>query len=97
VEWVENFRFLGVHTNKDISWSTHTNTVVKRARQCLFPLRKLKRFVMGHQILKMFYSSTIECILIGCITAWYGNCLAFGRKATEGSVYGPEHHWVQAP
>jgi hypothetical protein len=37
-------------------------------------LRRLKRFVMDPQILKMFYSCTIESILTGCITAWYDNC-----------------------
>jgi hypothetical protein len=49
-------------------------TVVKRARQSLFALRKLKRFGMGPEILKRFYGCNIESILIGCITAWYGNC-----------------------
>jgi hypothetical protein len=33
---------------------THTNTVIEKA-QHLFPLRRLKRFVMGPQILKKFY------------------------------------------
>ncbi|XP_064879440.1 protein POF1B-like [Oncorhynchus nerka] len=37
--------------------------VVKRARQRLFPLRRLKRFGMGPQILKRFYSCTIESFL----------------------------------
>jgi hypothetical protein len=32
VERVERFKFLGVHITKDLSWSTHTNTIVKRAR-----------------------------------------------------------------
>ena len=41
-----------------------------------FPPQVLKRFGMGSQILKKFYSCTIESILIGCITAWYGNCSA---------------------
>ena len=42
VEQVESFKFLGVHiTNK------HTKTFVKRARQNLFPLRRLKRVGMG--------------------------------------------------
>jgi hypothetical protein len=49
---VENFKFLGVHITKELSWSTQTNTAVKRARQCLFPLRRLKR-------VDMFYSCTI--------------------------------------
>jgi hypothetical protein len=51
VEWVEIFTFLGVDITKDLSWSIHTNTVVKRARQHLFPLRRLKIFGMGTQIL----------------------------------------------
>ena len=50
-------------------------------RQNLFPLRRLKRFGMGPQILKSFASYTIESILTLCITAWYGNCSASDRKA----------------
>jgi hypothetical protein len=36
---------------------------------------------MGPQILKRFYSCTIESILTGCIAAWYGNCSASDRRA----------------
>jgi hypothetical protein len=68
------------------SWSKHTKTVVKRAREHLYPLRRLKRFDMGPQILKKFYSCTIESILNGCITAWYGNCPAADRKALQKVV-----------
>ena len=67
VEWVESFMFLGVHITNELTWSKHTKTVVKRAQQLLFPLRRLKRFGMGPQILKMFYSCTIESILTGGI------------------------------
>ena len=49
------------------------------------PLRRLKRFGMGPQILKRFYSCTIES-MTGCITAWYGNCSAFDRKAPQRVV-----------
>ena len=59
MEWVNSFKFLGVHITKYLSRSTHTNTVVKRARQLLFPLRTLKRFLK---------KCTIESILTGCIT-----------------------------
>ena len=37
VEQVESFKFLGVHITNELSWSKHTKTVVKRARQNLFP------------------------------------------------------------
>jgi hypothetical protein len=82
VEQVESFKFLSVHINK-LSWSKHTKTVVKRAGQCLFPLRRLKRFDMGPQILK---SCTIESILTGCITSWYANSSASVNKALQSVI-----------
>ena len=63
VERVESFKLLCVHITNKLTWSKHTKTVVKRARQNLFPFRRLKRFSMGPQILKRFYSCTIESIL----------------------------------
>ena len=41
---------------------------------------------MGPQILKRFYSCNIESILMGFITAWYGNCSASDRKALQRVV-----------
>ena len=58
----------------------------KRKRLHIFPLRRLKRFGMGPQILKRFYSCTIESILTGFITAWYGNCSASDHKALQRVV-----------
>jgi hypothetical protein len=87
VEQVESFKFLCVHITNKLEWSEHTKRVVKRARQSLFPLRKLKRFGMGPQILKRFYSCNIESILTGCITAWYGNCSASDQKALQRVVH----------
>ena len=43
VERVESFKFLGVHITKDLSWSKHTNIVMKRARQC----KQWQRMGMG--------------------------------------------------
>ena len=68
VERVVSFKFLGVYITNKLTWLKHTKTVVKTAQQNLF----LKRLGIGAQILKMFYSCTIESILMGCITAWYG-------------------------
>jgi gmma-aminobutyric acid receptor subunit gamma len=80
-----SFKFLGVHITNKLS-SKHTKTVVKRARQHLFPLRRLKRLGMGPQILKKLYSCIIKIILTGCITACYGNCSAYDRKALQRVV-----------
>ena len=83
VEQVESFKFLGVHITNKITWSKHTKTVVKRTRQSL---RKQKIFGMGPEIVKRFFSCTIESILTGCITAWYGTCSASDRKALQKLV-----------
>ena len=40
MEQVEIFKFHGVHITNELSWSKHTKTVVKRARQRLFPLKR---------------------------------------------------------
>ena len=64
VEQVECFKFLGVHITNKLTRSKHTMTVVKRARQNLFPLRRLKRFGMGPQILKLFYSCWLHHCLV---------------------------------
>jgi hypothetical protein len=56
VERAESLKFLDVHITNKLSWSKHTKTVVKRARQHLFPLRRLKRFGMGPQTFKKLYS-----------------------------------------
>ena len=42
VEQVESFKFLAVHITNKLTWSKHTKTVVKRARQNLFTLRTEK-------------------------------------------------------
>jgi hypothetical protein len=41
---------------------------------------------MDPQILKKFYSCTLESILTGCITAWYGNCLSSDCKELQRVV-----------
>jgi hypothetical protein len=81
VEQVVSFKFLGVHITNELSWSKHTKTVVKRALQHLFPLRRLKRFDMGPQILKTFYSCTIEFILTGC--SLRNSCLSSPQLAAS--------------
>ena len=75
--------FLGVHITDKLNWSTHTDSVVKKAQQCLFNLRRLKKFGLSPKALTNFYRCTIESILAGCITAWYGNCSAHNPKGSE--------------
>ena len=72
VEQVESFKFLGVHITNKLEWSKHTKIAVKRAQQSIFPLRKLKLFGMGPEILKRFYSCNMVVVLL------HLHCLLFG-------------------
>ena len=86
VEKVESFKFQGVHITDKLKWSTHTDSVVKKAQQCLFNLRRLKKCGFSPKTLTNFYRCTIERILSGSITDWYGNCTSLNRKALQRVV-----------
>ena len=73
VERVDSFKYLGVHITEGLTWGLHTDSVVRKARQRLFHLRRLRKFRVSSQILRNFYSCTIESVLTGNITAWYGS------------------------
>jgi hypothetical protein len=61
--------------------------MVKKEQQRLFNLRRLKKFGLSPKTITNFYRYTIESILSGCITAWYGNCSAHNRKALQRVVH----------
>ena len=89
VEQLESFKFLGVHITNDLSWSKHTKTVMKRGRQNLFPLRRLKRFGMDSQkVIQLHHREHYRLVwqLLGIRP----------QGATEGIAYVPVHHLGQA-
>ncbi len=85
VERVNSFKFLGVHITEDLTWSAHTDSVLKKTHQRLFFLRQLRKFGTSPSILRSFYTCTVESILTGCITTWFGNSTAGNRKLCKGS------------
>ncbi len=91
VERVSSFKFLGVHITEDLTWSAHTDAVLKKAHQRLFFLRRLRKFGTSPRILRSFYTCTVESILTGCITAWFGNSTAGNRRALQRVVRTARH------
>ncbi len=63
VERVSSFKYPGVNISEDLTWTTHIQTQVKKARQRLYHLRQLRKFRVSPTILKTFYSGTIESVL----------------------------------
>ncbi len=60
VERVSCFKYLGVNISEDLTWTTHIQTQVKKARQRLYHLRQLRKFRVSPAILKTFYPGAIE-------------------------------------
>ncbi len=89
VERVSSTKFLGVHITEDLTWTTNTMSLSKKAQQRLHFLRQLKRASLPPPILTTFYRGTIESVLTSCITVWYGNCSAADRKTLAQQLFPP--------
>ncbi|KAL0191921.1 hypothetical protein M9458_010217, partial [Cirrhinus mrigala] len=59
VEKVSSTKFLGVHITEDLTWTTNTMSLSKKAQQHLHFLRRLKRASLPPPILTTFYRRTI--------------------------------------
>ncbi len=86
VERVSSFKYLSVNISEDLTWTTHIQTQVKKARQRLYHLRQLRKFRVSPTILKTFYSGTIESVLTQCSSVWYGNSSSQDCKALQRVV-----------
>jgi len=86
VERVSCFKYLSVNISEDLTWTTHIQTQVKKARQRLYHLWQLRKFRVSPAILKTFYSGAIESVLTQCISVWYNNAKNQDCKALQRVV-----------
>jgi hypothetical protein len=98
VEKVERLMFLSVHITDKLKWSTLTDSVVKKAQQRLFNLRRLKKFGLSPKTLTNFYRCTIESILSGGTATAPPSTARLSRgwsglyTASPGTNYLPSRH-----
>ena len=71
VEQVSCFKLLGTILNNTLTWSDHCETILGKARQRLYFLRKLKSYGGDKNILLLFYSAIIEKTVSQAIKVWY--------------------------
>lgn len=86
VEIVKSTKFLGAHLAENLTWSLNTSSITNKAQQRLYFLQRLRKEHLPSPILTTFYRGTIESILSGCITAWFGTCAILDRKALQRIV-----------
>ncbi|XP_072304515.1 MAGUK p55 subfamily member 6b [Eucyclogobius newberryi] len=99
VERVTSFKFLGVHISEDLSWSLNTSTLVKKAHQRLFFLRRLKKAHLSLLFLVNFYRCTIESILTNCVSIKQSlNCVVLwsdtSRRPRDDELDGNSYHFT---
>ena len=90
VERVSSTKFLGVHLTEDLSWSSNTASLARKAQQHLYFLRRLKRARAPVPVMHTFYCGTTKNILTSCITVWNGGCTASCRKTLQRIVRAAE-------
>ncbi len=91
VERVSSFKYLCVNLSENLTWTTHIQTQVNKARQRLYHLWQLRKFRVSRAILKNVYSGAIENLLTHCISVWYGNGYSPDCKALQRVVRLAEH------
>ncbi len=84
VERVSSTKFLGVHITEDLTWTTNTTSLSKKAQQRLHFLRRLKRASLPPPILTTFYRGTIESVLTSCITVCTGTAVLLTARPSSG-------------
>ena len=63
MERVPLFRFLGMELENDLTWSTNTKELLKKAQQKLCFLRILRKNCLPQDLLLASYHCSIESVL----------------------------------
>ncbi|TWW68522.1 hypothetical protein D4764_19G0003200 [Takifugu flavidus] len=66
----DSFRFLGTTITRDLKWEPTISSLIKKAQQRMFFLRKLRKLNLPPRMLAQFYTAIIESILTSSITVW---------------------------
>ncbi len=61
----------GVTVSEDLSWSTNTASVVGKAQQRLYYLRKMKSAKIPRQLMVNFYNCAISSVLSYGFLVWF--------------------------
>nr|XP_023673779.1 uncharacterized protein LOC111847107 [Paramormyrops kingsleyae] len=86
VEIVRSTKFLSVDITEELTWTKNTTSLLKKAQQRLYFLRRLKEANLPPPILTMFYRGTIGSVLTNCITICYGSSNKSDHKGLQRVV-----------
>ncbi|TWW65003.1 putative RNA-directed DNA polymerase from transposon BS [Takifugu flavidus] len=71
VEHVSSFKFLGTHISEDLSWTTNTSSIIKKAHQRLFFLRTLRKNQLSSAVLVILKASLMQLFFLFCYSIMF--------------------------
>ena len=75
-------RFLGVHLDADLRWSSHTNFIAKKCAQRLYVLRRMKLFASSEECFQI-YSALIRSLMEYASPAFVGISASNSRRLAQ--------------
>ncbi|TWW75992.1 hypothetical protein D4764_13G0006540 [Takifugu flavidus] len=86
----DSFRFLGTTITRDLKWEPTISSLIKKAQQRMFFLRKLRKLKLPPRMLAQFYTAIIESILTSSITVCYAGATVRDRLRLQRVVRAAE-------
>ncbi|TWW62553.1 putative RNA-directed DNA polymerase from transposon BS [Takifugu flavidus] len=86
----DSFRFLGTTITRDLKWEPTISSLIKKAQQRMFFLRKLRKLKLPPRMLAQFYTAIIESILTSSITVWFAGATVRDRLRLQRVVRAAE-------
>uniref|UniRef100_A0A3P9CV01 Reverse transcriptase domain-containing protein n=1 Tax=Maylandia zebra TaxID=106582 RepID=A0A3P9CV01_9CICH len=86
VERVSSFKFLGVTVTEDLSWGNHITSVVRKAQQRLYYLRRLRSAHIPRSLMLNFYNCAISSVLTYGFLVWFPSCTKADQQALQRVV-----------
>jgi hypothetical protein len=73
VEIVHNYKYLGSLLDDRLDWTDNITSILKRANQRLYFLKRLKSFDIRPELLGMFYRATVESVVTFNSLCFFGS------------------------
>ncbi|KAI3365289.1 hypothetical protein L3Q82_010384 [Scortum barcoo] len=67
---VDSYKYLGVHLDNKLDWTTNTDAIYKKGQSRLFFLRRLRSFNVYRTMLQIFYNSVVSSVIFYAVVCW---------------------------